>query len=51
MSILIGEYELELGNKIIIETDDLTEDDIKQIEYALANTSATYRVEEKWRLK
>ena len=46
MTILIGEYELELGNKIIIETDDLTEEDIKQIEYALVNTSASYRVEE-----
>jgi hypothetical protein len=46
MTIQIGEYELELGNKIIIDTDDLTQDDIKQIEYALSNISATYRVEE-----
>ena len=46
MKVQIGEYELELGNKIIIETDDLTKDDIKQIEYSLANTSATYRVEQ-----
>tara|TARA_B100000424_G_C22936794_1_gene498466 strand:+ start:842 stop:982 length:141 start_codon:yes stop_codon:yes gene_type:complete len=46
MEILIGEYKLNLGNKIIIDTEDLTEDDIKQIEFALVNTSATYRVEE-----
>jgi len=44
MAILIGEYELELGDKIVIDTGDLDEDDIKQIEYALANISATYNV-------
>jgi hypothetical protein len=46
MEILIGEYKLNLGDKIIIDTEDLTEDDIKQIEFALVNTNATYRVEE-----
>ncbi len=42
--ILIGEYILNRGDKIVIETDDLTEDDIKQIEFALVNISATYEV-------
>lgn len=44
MAILIGEYELELGDKIVIDTGDLTEDDIKQIEFALANVCATYNI-------
>ena len=42
--ILIGEYILNRGDKIVIDTDDLTEDDIKQIEFALVNISATYEV-------
>lgn len=45
--ILIGHYELELGNKIIIDTTDLTEDDIKQIEAVLVSTCADYEIEEK----
>ena len=44
MKILIGEYELELGNKIIIDTNDLTEEDIKQIEIVLVSTCANYEV-------
>ena len=44
--IMIGEFILNRGDKIVIDTDDLTEDDIKQIEFALVNTSATYEVRE-----
>lgn len=44
--ILLGEFELELGNKIVIETINLTEDDIKQIELVLVSTCADYKVEE-----
>ena len=44
MKILIGDYELEIGDKIVIDTNDLTEDDIKTIELALVSTCANYEV-------
>tara|TARA_A100000172_G_scaffold3798_1_gene2355 strand:+ start:822 stop:965 length:144 start_codon:yes stop_codon:yes gene_type:complete len=44
MKILIGEFELELGDKIIIDTSDLTEEDIQQIEIVLVSTCASYEV-------
>lgn len=44
MKILIGEFELELGDKIIIDTSDLTEEDIAHIEMVLVSTCASYEV-------